>query len=69
MKTDNRTLYSSFKSGMNSTMARTGVTTKQLSRIGEAIASREDVSDSLNFDLLFLDLNTQDAEQPKKISQ
>ena len=62
MKTDNRTLYSSFKSGMNSTMARTGVTTKQLSRIGEAIASREDVSNEPNFDFLFLDLNTKDSE-------
>ena len=62
MKTDNRTLYSSFKSGMNSTMARTGVTNKQLSRIGEAIASREDVSNKLNFDFLFLDLNTKDSE-------
>ena len=58
MKADNRTLYSSFKSGMNSTMARTGVTTKQLSRIGEAIASRDDVSNNFNFDLLFLDSNT-----------
>ena len=62
MKTDNRTLYSSFKSGMNSTMARTGVTTKQLSRIGEAIASKDDVSNKLNFDFLFLDLNTKDTE-------
>ena len=47
---------------MNSTMARTGVTTKQLSRIGEAIASRDDVSNKLNFDFLFLDLNTKDTE-------
>ena len=62
MKTNNRTLYSSFKSGMNSTMAPTGVTTKQLSRIGEAIASRDDVSNKLNFDFLFLDLNTKDTE-------
>ena len=45
MKSDNRTLNSSFKSGFNSTMARTGVTAKQLSRIGEeAIASSENVS-------------------------